>query len=63
MSCLVSRLILVLLFFLSDIAWQLIDTPFMCSWHILISKPAGEELEVPYSLKPTEETPLDEVCC
>ncbi|XP_057767256.1 diacylglycerol kinase 4-like [Salvia miltiorrhiza] len=30
------------------------------SWHILISKPAGEELEIPYSLKPTEETPLDE---
>ncbi|CAA0819400.1 Diacylglycerol kinase 4 [Striga hermonthica] len=30
------------------------------SWHMLISTPAGEELEIPHSLKPTEETPLDQ---
>ncbi|KAL0334168.1 UNVERIFIED_CONTAM: Diacylglycerol kinase [Sesamum angustifolium] len=29
------------------------------SWHLLISMPAGEELEIPYSIKETEETPLD----
>ncbi|KAL8468849.1 hypothetical protein ACS0TY_031888 [Phlomoides rotata] len=29
------------------------------SWSILISTPDGEELDIPYSLKPTEETPLD----
>ncbi|XP_051150476.1 diacylglycerol kinase 7-like [Andrographis paniculata] len=30
------------------------------SWHVLISMPGGEELEVPYSLKATEETLLDQ---
>ncbi|KAI3444118.1 hypothetical protein Pfo_000783 [Paulownia fortunei] len=30
------------------------------SWQVLISMPAGEELETPYSLKATEETPLDQ---
>ncbi|KAL3621960.1 Diacylglycerol kinase 4 [Castilleja foliolosa] len=30
------------------------------SWHVLISKPAGEELDIPYSLRTTEETPLDQ---
>ncbi|GFP89722.1 diacylglycerol kinase 4 [Phtheirospermum japonicum] len=30
------------------------------SWHVLISMPAGEELDVPHSLRPTEETPLDQ---
>ncbi|XP_073278236.1 diacylglycerol kinase 4-like [Primulina huaijiensis] len=30
------------------------------SWQILISMPAGKDLEIPYSLKPTKETPLDQ---
>ncbi|KAL0383191.1 UNVERIFIED_CONTAM: Diacylglycerol kinase [Sesamum calycinum] len=30
------------------------------SWQVLISMPAGEELETPYSLKAIEETPLDQ---
>ncbi|XP_051120362.1 diacylglycerol kinase 3-like [Andrographis paniculata] len=30
------------------------------SWRVLISMPAGEELEAPYSLKKTEERPLDQ---
>ncbi|CAA2991285.1 diacylglycerol kinase 7-like [Olea europaea subsp. europaea] len=30
------------------------------SWHALISMPAGEELDTPYSLKATEEIPLDQ---
>ncbi|KAK6159142.1 hypothetical protein DH2020_006456 [Rehmannia glutinosa] len=30
------------------------------SWQVLISMPAGEELEIPYSLKAIEETPLDQ---
>ncbi|EPS66601.1 hypothetical protein M569_08172, partial [Genlisea aurea] len=30
------------------------------SWHVLISMPGGEELDIPYSLKTTEETPLDQ---
>ncbi|KAK6127026.1 hypothetical protein DH2020_039224 [Rehmannia glutinosa] len=30
------------------------------SWHLLISMPAGEELDIPHSLKATEETPLDQ---
>ncbi|KAG8372433.1 hypothetical protein BUALT_Bualt12G0065600 [Buddleja alternifolia] len=30
------------------------------SWHALISMPAGKELETPYSLKGTEEMPLDQ---
>ncbi|XP_057786458.1 diacylglycerol kinase 3-like [Salvia miltiorrhiza] len=30
------------------------------SWQVLISMPAGEELELPYSLKAAEETPLDQ---
>ncbi|KAL3620783.1 hypothetical protein CASFOL_035695 [Castilleja foliolosa] len=29
-------------------------------WHVLISKPAGEELDIPYSLRTIEETPLDQ---
>ncbi|KAK4404505.1 Diacylglycerol kinase [Sesamum angolense] len=29
-------------------------------WQVLISMPAGEELETPYSLKAIEETPLDQ---
>lgn len=34
----------------------------LCSWHVLISMPAGGDLDIPYSLKATEETPLDQVC-
>ncbi|KAL2502319.1 Diacylglycerol kinase 7 [Forsythia ovata] len=30
------------------------------SWHVLISMPSGEDLDTPYSLKETEETPLDQ---
>ncbi|KAL6539641.1 Diacylglycerol kinase 4 [Orobanche hederae] len=30
------------------------------SWHLLISMPAGEKLDMPHSLKLTEETPLDQ---
>ncbi|KAH6818567.1 diacylglycerol kinase 7 [Perilla frutescens var. frutescens] len=30
------------------------------SWQVLISMPAGEELDIPYALKATEETPLDQ---
>ncbi|KAG6414430.1 hypothetical protein SASPL_127152 [Salvia splendens] len=30
------------------------------SWQVLISMPAGEKLELPYSLKEAEETPLDQ---
>ncbi|KAL3643192.1 Diacylglycerol kinase 7 [Castilleja foliolosa] len=29
------------------------------SWQVLLSMPAGKELDTPYSLKATEETPLD----
>ncbi|KAL9151036.1 hypothetical protein ABFS82_11G027200 [Erythranthe guttata] len=35
-------------------------TTLLDSWHLLISTPAGEELEIPYSLKETEAVPLDE---
>ncbi|KAK4485549.1 hypothetical protein RD792_008192 [Penstemon davidsonii] len=30
------------------------------SWHVLMSMPAGKELETPHSLKETQETPLDQ---
>ncbi|XP_043710756.1 diacylglycerol kinase 7-like [Telopea speciosissima] len=30
------------------------------SWHIVVSTPAGENIELPYSLKYTEECPLDQ---
>ncbi|KAL0453605.1 UNVERIFIED_CONTAM: Diacylglycerol kinase [Sesamum latifolium] len=35
-------------------------TAHLDSWQVLISMPAGEELETPYSLKAIEETPLDQ---
>ncbi|KAL0404490.1 UNVERIFIED_CONTAM: Diacylglycerol kinase [Sesamum radiatum] len=35
-------------------------TSHLDSWQVLISMPAGEELETPYSLKAIEETPLDQ---
>ncbi|KAK4415246.1 Diacylglycerol kinase [Sesamum alatum] len=35
-------------------------TAHLDSWQVLISMPAGEELEIPYSLKAIEETPLDQ---
>ncbi|KAK4481639.1 hypothetical protein RD792_012545 [Penstemon davidsonii] len=33
---------------------------FLDSWHVLISMPAGKDLETPYSIKETEEVPLDQ---
>lgn len=60
---LVSYLILM---FLSSLEMHYLDNfmkcTLMCSWQVLISMPAGEQLEIPYSLKATEETPLDQVC-
>ena len=34
---------------------------FFFSWNLLISMPAGEPVETPYCLKPTEDYSLDEV--
>lgn len=45
--------------FASAVLWT---TPLICSWHLLISMPAGEKLDMPHSIKLTEETPLDQVC-
>ncbi|KAL2457217.1 Diacylglycerol kinase 4 [Forsythia ovata] len=40
------------------------NDPTRCldSWHVLVTMPAGVDMETPYSLKATEETPLDQVC-
>ncbi|CAI9787441.1 unnamed protein product [Fraxinus pennsylvanica] len=35
-------------------------TCYLDSWHVLISMPAEGDLDIPYSLKATEETPLDQ---